>query len=166
MKRHMSTLGTRLRHLIELLDGDVNAIYAEDGLAYRARYTPVVRALQANGPSPIKAIAAAAAISHSAASQTVAQMRADGLVALLPGADGRERIVAMTPALKRMIPKLERRWRATNAAAAKLDKELSTPLTQTIEEAVAALERRPFADRIRDAERRSGHTSARRRMSA
>ena len=39
-------LGTQLRHLIELLDGDVAQTYANAGLDYRPRFTPVMRVLQ------------------------------------------------------------------------------------------------------------------------
>ena len=67
-------LGTLLRHLLELLDGDVQRAYDELGLDYRPRYTPVVAALLDLGPSSIQDIARAAGITHSAASQTVAQM--------------------------------------------------------------------------------------------
>ena len=75
--RQLSTaigLGTLLRHMLELLDGDVQRAYDELGLDYRPRYTPVVAALLDLGPSSIQDIARAAGITHSAASQTVAQM--------------------------------------------------------------------------------------------
>ncbi|MCY7306720.1 MAG: hypothetical protein LH632_11335 [Rhodoferax sp.] len=50
-------LGTQLRHLIELLDGDVAQAYADAGLDYRPRYTPVMRVLQQHGSAPIGRIA-------------------------------------------------------------------------------------------------------------
>ena len=34
-------LGTQLRYLIEVLDGDVAQTYADAGLDYRPRYTPL-----------------------------------------------------------------------------------------------------------------------------
>ncbi|MDO9609688.1 MAG: helix-turn-helix domain-containing protein [Brevundimonas sp.] len=145
------TLGTLMRCLIDLLDGEVEAAYAVAGLAWRPRYTPVLRALKRVGPASIKIIAREAGVSHSAASQTVSQMAREGLVALTPGADARERIVVLTPATKAMIPALERQQAATNAAAAELDAELSAPLTEVLREAVDALHRRPFGARIADA---------------
>jgi DNA-binding MarR family transcriptional regulator len=117
----------------------------------------VVRALAVSGPLPIRALADAARVTHSAASQTVAQMRAAGLVRVSvrvgPNADGRERRVALTPAAKALLPALGRQWAATNAAAAALEAELSASLTGVLLEAAAALERRPFAERIREAAR-------------
>ena len=67
-------LGTQLRHLIELLDGAVEASYVEAGLNYRPRYTPVMRALAANEALTIGEIAAQAGITQPAATQTVAVM--------------------------------------------------------------------------------------------
>lgn len=145
------TLGTLMRSLIDLLDGEVEAAYAEAGLAWRPRYTPVLRVLRRLGPASIKIIAREVGVSHSAASQTVSQMAREGLVALTPGADARERIVVLTPATEAMIPDLERQQAATNAAAVELDAELSAPLTEVLREAIYALHRRPFGARIADA---------------
>ena len=55
------TLGTALRHLLELLDGDVAAIYKEEGLEYLPRFTPIMRALASGNPMAIRDLAAAAA---------------------------------------------------------------------------------------------------------
>lgn len=142
------TLGTLLRHLIEMLDGAVEESYVKAGLDYRPRYTPVMRLLIAQGPAPIKAIAAQAGITHSAASQTVSEMAKRGLVEMRRGRDGRERIAALTPVAEAMIPVLGIRWAATNAAARTLDEELSSPLSAVLREAIAVLERRPFGERI------------------
>ncbi len=146
--RRTPTLGTLLRHLVDTLDGAVEQAYARSGLDYRPRYTPVVRALIDLGPVSIRAISRSAGITHSAVSQTVSQMAKQGLVSLQSGGDARERIVALTPAAEAMIPALERHWAATNAAARALDEELSAPLSNLLGEAIAALERRPFAERI------------------
>ncbi|WP_224361228.1 MarR family winged helix-turn-helix transcriptional regulator [Hyalangium versicolor] len=145
------TLGTLLRHLVETLDDAVEQAYARAGLDYRPRYTPVVRALMALGPTSIRAISQSAEMTHSAVSQTVSQMATRGLVRLQPGEDARERIVVLTPEAETMVPALERQWAATNAAAAALEGELSAPLSQVLREAIAALERRPFSDRITEA---------------
>ena len=143
-----ATLGTLLRHLIEKLDGAVEHGYAQSGLDYRPRYTPVVRALMTSGPASIRAISRSAGITHSAVSQTVAQMMERGLVQFEPGDDARERIVALTARARAMVPKLEQHWQATNAAARMLDTELSVPLSDLLREAIDALERSSFSERI------------------
>jgi DNA-binding MarR family transcriptional regulator len=143
------TLGTLLRHLIELLDGDVEAAYREAGLAFRPRYTPVVRLLTIQGPSTIRAISEFGGISHSAASQTVADMLKRGLVRSEPGTDGRERIIHLTDAGEALLPELELQWRATNAAAQELSKEIGVALEDVLANAIDAVERRPFLERIK-----------------
>lgn len=152
-----TTLGTLLRHLIELLDGAVEQGYQEAGLNYRPRYTPIVRALLAHGPSSIRKIAQQAKITHSAASQTIAHMAENGLVILEVGNDARERRVAFSPAALEMMPLVQDCWRATEAAARDLERELETPLAEVIRDAIRALDSRSFGDRIRDnfEERRS-----------
>lgn len=144
------TLGTALRHLLTLLDGDLEQLYAEDGLGYRPRYTPIVKALGALGPASIRQIAAHAHMTHSAVSQSVAQMKQGGWVVGDRGEDARESIIVAAPKLTRALPLLERRWAATNAAAAALDAELSTSLSACVAEAIAALERTRFRTRIEE----------------
>ena len=145
-------LGTRLRHALELMDGDVARACADLGLVdYRPRYSPVLRVLVAGGPASIRELAEATGVTHSAASQTVAQLRRAGLVALAAGTDARQRIVRLTPKARRLLPAIEAEWAATSAAAAQLDAELPYPLSTLVEALHEALRRRPFRQRIADA---------------
>jgi hypothetical protein len=48
-----------------------------------------------------------------------------------------------------MVPELERLWATTNAAARELDSELTMPLSSLVQEAIHALEKRPFGERIK-----------------
>ncbi|GII58120.1 MarR family transcriptional regulator [Planotetraspora thailandica] len=146
------SLGTRLRHLLELLDGDVAAVYGDLGLAgFRPRFTPIVRVLAASEPRSIRDLAQAVGVTHSAASQTVAQMARDDLVAIASGDDARQRVVRLTPKARSLLPALEAEWAATAAAAAELEGELSFPLSRLVTEALDALNRRPMRRRIADA---------------
>jgi DNA-binding MarR family transcriptional regulator len=150
-------LGTRLRHVLDLLDGDVAQVYADLGLPeYRPRFSPVVRALVALGPSSIRDLARAIGVTHSAASQTVAQMSRRGLVTLEPGADARQRIVRLTGKARSLLPVIDAEWAATGAAAADLDAELPVPLGQMLTAIIRAVERRPMRERITDAARGLG----------
>jgi len=150
----ISGLGTRMRHVLELLDGDVARVYADLGLAdYRPRFSPVVRALVALGPSSIRDIARAIGVTHSAASQTVAQMSRRDLVTLQPGTDARERIVYLTERTRSLRPVIDAEWAATTAAAAELDSELPYPLGELLTAVLRAVERRPMRQRIADAAR-------------
>jgi DNA-binding MarR family transcriptional regulator len=146
-----ASLGTLLRHLTELLDGAVEDSYREEGLDYRPRFTPVIRALLASGPASIRTIADHAGITHSAVSQTVSQMVLKKWVKYGRGGDGRERIVSLTASAKRKVALLERCWVATSNAAADLERSLSVPLSQVLHEAIEALDRRPFSARLQSA---------------
>ncbi|ATW51831.1 MarR family winged helix-turn-helix transcriptional regulator [Streptomyces peucetius] len=145
-------LGTRLRLLLSLLDDGVAAVHDHLGLeGVRPRYVPALRALAADGPSSIQELAAATAVTHSAASQTVAQLVREGLVTVGPGSDGRRRIASLTARAESLLPVLDAEWRATAAAAAAFEAELSFPLSELIGEALEALRRRPMHKRILDA---------------
>jgi DNA-binding MarR family transcriptional regulator len=148
-------LGTLLRELLARLDGDVERMYGETGLEFRPKYYPVARLLLAEPRVPLARIAATAGVTHSAASQTVAEMARHGLVTLRPGtADARERRVALTPKGQRVCAALAPLWAAVADAATALDEELAAdvaPLSAVTAAALAALARRPFADRVREA---------------
>ena len=149
METPSAGLGTRLRHVLELLDGDVAKVYADLGLDdYRPRFSPIVRALVAMGPMPIRDLAHAVSVTHSAASQTVAQMSRCGLVTLEAGADARQRIVHLTAKARSVLPTIEAEWAATQAAADELEAELPFPLSDVLAATVRALERRPFRQRV------------------
>jgi len=145
-------LGTQLRRLIQMLDGDLEYVYRRDGLAYRPRYTPVMKALSRSSDQTIKEIASLSSISHSAASQTVSKMMAEGLVEQKVGSDGRQRLVGLTKHGRSLIPILRVRWEATQHAAEQLDRELSVPLSKLLAEAIVALSERRFAERIAEYE--------------
>lgn len=143
-----ATLGVLTRHFLDLLDGDVEAAYRSAGLDYRPRFTPVMRHLDAVGSTPIRSIAEAAGITHSAASQTVSEMVKKGLVVAEPGSDGRERIIELTARGAALLPLLKVFWSATNKAADELSEEIGASLPDTLARAISALSERPFQDRI------------------
>lgn len=144
-------LGTQLRHLLELLDGAVTQAYQDAGLAYRPRYTPVMRVLAEHEHATIGQIAAAAGITQPAATQTVALMKREGLVSVEPGRDGRHRAVRLSAQGRTLLVPLAACWTATRAAADSLDRELAFPLSQCLAEAIRALAAKPFGVRIREA---------------
>ena len=147
-------LGTRMRHLLELLDGDVARLYADLGVPdYRPRYSPVVRALVAFGPLSIRDLASTVGVTHSAASQTAAQMARHGLLTLERGTDARQRIARLTARARALLPLIEAEWAATDAAAAELEAELPAALTEVLISAERAVMSRPMRLRIADAAR-------------
>ncbi|RYG85926.1 MAG: MarR family transcriptional regulator [Alphaproteobacteria bacterium] len=141
-------LGTKLRKLIDMLDRDVEAAYCASDLDYRPRFTPVVRALDEGGPQTIKSLAATALVSHSALSQTISQMLARRLIVVESGADARERLISLSEAGLALVPLLRRHWDATHAAVEDLEADVGVSLTRVVDEALAALERKPFLARM------------------
>src|SRR4249919_1666354 len=148
-------LGTQLRHLLELLDGAVQAAYAEAGIDTRPRYTPVFRALAEREPRTLGEIATAAGITQPAATQTIALMVKDGLVSAkaAPG-DERQRLVRLTKKGRELYPRLQACWAATKLAADSLDQDTPLPLSEALASAIAALQAQPFDQRIAKARAR------------
>ncbi|WBB68697.1 MarR family transcriptional regulator [Micromonospora sp. WMMD812] len=145
-------VGTLLRHVLEVLDGDVAAVYAERGITdYRPRFSPPLRVLVADGPLAIRDLARRVGVTHSAASQTVSQMVRAGLVELVPGADARQRIVHLTDRARALLPLVEAEWAATASALRGLDAELPVPLADLLHRVLDATRRRSLRHRIADA---------------
>jgi DNA-binding MarR family transcriptional regulator len=144
-------LGTLLRHVLDEMDGDIATVLSDLGMpGYRPRFSPVVRALVTLGPVPISDLARAIGVTHSAASQTVAQMASRGFVELRPGEDARQRVVRLTAKARALLPKIDAEWAATASAAAEMDAELPFPLAELVPAIAEALERRSFRQRMLD----------------
>lgn len=141
-------LGTQLRRLLEMLDGELEGIYRAAHPFYTPRYTPVMKALEKHPQLTIKQIAELSSVSHSAASQTVSKLAEHGLVELTPDTDRRNRKVSLTSEGQRLLPWLSRHWQATAAAERELDRELSHPLGALLQQALEQLQARPFSERV------------------
>jgi len=145
-------LGTRLRVLFEAMDADVALALSDLGLRdYRTRYSAVVRAVHASGPTSIREIAEGLGVTHSSASQLVTEMQQRDLVVTRPGGDARVRLVELTDKARDLLPAIDAEWDSTEAAAEALDAELPYSLSALSDDLAAALERRRFRDRIADA---------------
>ena len=140
-----------LKQLMMAMDAEIARLYAERGVrGVRPRFTMALIRLHHRGPMTVKELAEQTDVTHSAMSQTLTALRADGLVETAPGPDARTRRVALTAPGRELVPFLEAEWRATEEAFAALEAELPYPLTRVVDDMAAALERRSFLDRIRD----------------
>lgn len=142
-------LGGLLRALLERLDGDVERLYREHGAEFRPKHYPIAQVLLGHDRVSLTRIAAECGVTHSAVSQTVAEMTRRGLVKTHAGTDARERLVSLTAKGRRTCAELVPLWEAIHAAAADLDKELAVPLSRLASDALDALDRRPFGERVR-----------------
>lgn len=146
-------LGELLRYVGELVDQGAEAQYRTLNLNYRARYTPVLRAISA-GAETITDITARTRLTQGAVSQTVGLMVAEGILARHDLDDGRKSGIHLTIQGKELLKTLDPHWRTTFRAIEALEKEIGHPLLRVLEDAALALERQDFADRLRTAEGR------------
>lgn len=150
-----------MRHLIELLDGAVQQAYADAGLEYRPRYTPVMRVLAQQPSATIGQLAELAGTTQPAATQTVALMKKEGLLMVAAGGvDGRQRVVRLSAQGKALLPQLQTCWQATGRAAYSLDAELAFPLSACLAQAIEMLGQRSFGERIREANQQQAKQQA------
>lgn len=138
-----------MRQLFAAMDDDIGRLYAQRGIVgVRPRFSMALIRLHHLGPMTIRDLATEIDVTHSAMSQTIAAMREHGLVDTAPGPDARTRVVVLTGEGCALVPLLEAEWRATEQALADLDAELPRPIAQVTRDLAAALEHRPFYDRI------------------
>jgi len=140
-------LGELLRYVSELVEQGAEDQYRRMSLKYRARYTPVLRALQA-GATTVTDITARTRLTQGAISQTVALLETDGLISRHTVEDGRKSGIALTAAGRKLVAQLDQHWTVTFAAIEQLEKEIGHPLRAALEAAATALENENFAARL------------------
>ena len=144
------TLGSLLRLLNERVDRDVEAAYRERGLPFKPRYTSIFRLLSSRGEMRVGEIVSEVGLSQPSITNTLAAMRADGLVEMRRGQDARERIISLTSQSKAIGDELETQWRRTAVAAESLNRDLGLSLEAVLRDALRHLDRRSFGTRMRD----------------
>ncbi len=145
-------LGELLRYVGELVDQGAESHYREMSLTYRARYTPVLRALRA-GAQTVTDITTCTRLTQGAISQSVALLEADGLLMRHALADGRKSGIRLTASGEALVARLEQHWEATFAAISQLEAEIGHPLRQVLQCAATALEQQGFDQRLSQAKR-------------
>ena len=141
-------LGSKLRQLITRLDGDVQQLYGELRVSFRPRFYPVVRLLLQESQN-VNSITAQVGVSQPAITQTLGEMKKVGLITTKSGRDRRNQIIRLTSKGQSLAERLQPVWSATHRAAAGLDADLTARLSAVVDEALAALDKNSFRDRIR-----------------
>jgi len=150
-------LGELLRYLSELVEQGAESHYRALELNYRARYTPVLRAIAA-GAESVTDITARTHLTQGAVSQSLTLMTADGIVARHSLEDARKSGFHLTREGRKLLTVLQPQWRISFAAIEALEKEIGHPLLRILEDTARALERQDFATRLEAA--RAGRASA------
>ena len=153
-------LGELLRHLVELTDGKTDSWYRAQGMKYRPRYTPIMRAL-ANGPATVSDIQEQLSVTQGAVSQTLKLMVKDSLIKKKKGEDARQAVFSLTEHGQELLEELTPHWDATFDAIRMLEKEIQIPLMECLKRSVVALGQRSFAERIRDSKTQASADSSR-----
>jgi len=140
-------LGELLRHVAELIDQGAETHYRALKLAYRPRYTPVLRAIAA-GAESVTDITTRTHLTQGAVSQTLSLMTSDGILARHVLEDGRKSGFHLTHKGKHLLEVLAPQWRITFAAIDALEREIGHPLLRVLEDTARALEHQDFAARL------------------
>lgn len=143
-------LGTALRILTDALDGAVDDAYRLQEIDFRARYYPYFRLLMDRDDLSVGEFAASLGFTQPAVTQTLALMKAAGLIEPGPAADRRQRRYRLTEKSRQMLPRLQRIWAATGSAAGRLDQQLPAPLGETVRQALRVLATTPFEQMIKE----------------
>lgn len=143
---------SELHALLAALDRDIAALYEDAGIdGMRTRFVGPLIDLHRFGAQTIRQLADRRGVSHSAMSQTAAAMRRAGFVTDVDAAgDRRTRRIRLTERAAAAVPLMVAEWRATEAAVRALDAELPYSLTRVTADLQALLDRKPFAERLRE----------------
>lgn len=150
------TLGTRLKRLGERMQAHTQRILDAHEVAIQAAQFPFLAAIDRLGPLTVGELAAAVGVSQPGATRALAQLAAQGLIAITPARDDqRRKSVALTPPGKRLVDVGKRSvWPLIEGAVRELCGDRSGPLLAqlaAIEDDLAAqpLDRRVAARRAR-----------------
>ena len=102
-------LGQLLRHMKDLVEGEADAFYAADGVDYRPRYTPIMRALAADRHT-VGELSEITGLSQGAVSQTIKLMERDDLISLAAGRDARRTVVSLSRRGLDLLDYLQDHW--------------------------------------------------------
>lgn len=141
-------LGARLRRLSEQIDRDATRIYVARGIEFEQRWFGPLNQIVQNGPLAVGEIAERLHITHVSVSQATRSLEGAGLVASEPdAADGRRRVLSLTPKGQALVRALTPQWAAFETAAAALDMEAGG-VVSVLDRLDDALARMSLFDRI------------------
>jgi DNA-binding MarR family transcriptional regulator len=149
LRDQLPSLWRPLHRVLGELDKGIEEAYAELGIeGVRPRFSMALMFLELAGSMTIRRLATECGVTHSAMSQSVAEMRKAGLVESVPGPDARSRVVSLTPRGRDVVPTLRAEWDATEAALQELEEELPYPPSRLAADLSRALEGRAFSERL------------------
>lgn len=143
-----AAIGALLRRISERIDRDANRVYARLGVDFEQRWMGVLDLLALKGPMSVNDLARDLRISHPSVSQTRRSLLAAGLVGeSADPADGRRRLLHLTPEGEALVETLRPVWAALEQAGRGLDAEAGDAVAALVR-LEAALDRRSILERV------------------
>jgi len=143
-------LGTRMRRLIETISTGMERVYDEAGVDVRTGHFYALYAVAERGPLPINAIANLAGFSHSAVSQTIKKLVANGVVEANATEDGRQKQIALTPHGEHMVARMRPLWDAADSMVKDACAESGVDIIKAITGVEAAFARCGVYERLQE----------------
>jgi DNA-binding MarR family transcriptional regulator/ribosomal protein S18 acetylase RimI-like enzyme len=142
-------LGSRLRRLAVQMQGDANQVSQRAGVAVQPGQYPLLALLSQRGPQTVGELVRAMGLSQPVTTRNIGKLSSLGLVKVdRSSADGRSRIVSLSPAGERAMDRSrETVWPQVEAAVRQVVDGLSGPLLDQIGQIERALAERSLAER-------------------
>lgn len=144
-------LGSRLRRASEYFIAEVNKVYQHHGIAFEAGWFPLFYLLASRGRLSIGELSDSLAVSHSASSQLVSQLRKKGLLDISRSEDdGRKQLVSLTDDGQRLLERVRPLWDNIRDSMQTLleDDPAIAPLLPSITALEQAFARHSLSERI------------------
>src|SRR3954471_4745937 len=130
------TLDHRFKRLMQRLLDEAEAIYRALELPVRPRWASTLLLLHRHAPLSVTEIARRLRLSHPAVVQLLRELDEAGIAAVARDeADGRRRRVSLTPAGRRLMPKLGEVWKELEEAQLRAFREVGWDVLPLLERA-------------------------------
>lgn len=146
--RDGTSLGTRLRRVSTTMLRDVDEAYEERGLKFRTRFFPIIYALAQNESQTLSELTIASGFSQPAASKTVKQLVADGLVQSSVGDDARVRALRLSAKGRELVASLQPFWTHVKSTVEALVGETTPNFFDALDALESGLARRSLLERL------------------
>ncbi len=142
-------LASRLRRLSDRLARDISRIYAENEIAFEARWFPVAHLLAQQSPMAVTEIAEALDFTHPAVNQIAGQMEKHGLVlSSRDRSDERKRLLSLSAAGRKTVKSLQPLWEIIRQCNEELLSSIDRDLLNTLDRVENALAEKEMYDRV------------------
>ncbi|TND08568.1 MAG: MarR family transcriptional regulator [Bacteroidetes bacterium] len=147
-------VAARLQRLADTIRRDGTVIYKKHGIDFEPKWFPVVYVLKRKGALSVVDLAGEVGLAHPSVIQLVKELEAKELVkSSSDKADGRRRLLTLTPKAQKLVTKMEPVWDKIRAAVAEMVKTENN-LMKAIAETEEQLKRENFYMRVMRQEQR------------